>query len=69
MRIPDPIEQGEARVERWADVSLVGDKFTCGCGKQCALHNGVILTPDPYGIPVCPDCAMADPAYAAWVRS
>lgn len=69
MRIPDPIEQGEARIERWADTHIRGDIFTCQCGKQCELDNGVALSPNPNCIPVCPECAMKDPAYAKWVRS
>jgi hypothetical protein len=69
MRIPDPIEQGEARAERWADKHVSGNSFRCSCGKECKLENGVILSPDPNGIPVCPDCAMADPAYLKRVTS
>jgi hypothetical protein len=67
--IPDLIEQGESRAERWADVCVLGDIFTCECGQKCKLDEGVILTPDPYGIPVCGDCAMKNEAYAKWVRA
>jgi hypothetical protein len=66
MKILDPIEQSEARAERWADERILGENFVCDCGRQCKLENGVILSPDPNGIPVCPDCAMEDPAYAKW---
>ncbi len=69
MRIPDPIECAEADVERWADKHVDGDSFVCSCGQICKLDNGVIMTPNPYGIPVCPECAMGDSAYAKWVRS
>jgi hypothetical protein len=69
MIIPDPIELWESGVEHWADTHVQGDSFICDCGERCKLENGVILTPNPYGSPVCPDCAMADPAYAAWVRT
>lgn len=66
MRIPDPIEQAEASAERWVDENVCGENFICGCGQQWKLEDGVFLTPNPYGIPVCPDCAMNDPAYAKW---
>lgn len=62
------IEQLEAAAEAWADKHVTGDSFVCGCGKLCKLGDGVVLTPNPYGTPVCPDCAMLDPAYAAWVK-
>ena len=66
MRISDPIEQAEARVESWMETHASGDRFICACGSRFKLEDGVILTPDPNGIPVCPKCAMHDPAYAKW---
>lgn len=69
MLVPDPIEQGERRIERWADVSVWGDSFRCDCGRMCELHNGIALSPNPNCIPVCPECAMQNPAYRAWVES
>ena len=66
MRIPDPIERAEARAEIWAETHASGDGFICACGSRFKLEDGVILTPDPYGIPVCPKCAMHDRAYAKW---
>ena len=67
MRIPDPIEQGEVRCEDWAVENVVGENFICECGQQCKLDDGILLTANPYGIPVCGDCAMKDPSYARWI--
>lgn len=54
MVLPDPIEIGEARCERWevAGFWLV----QCCCGNMCKLSEGEPLSPDPYAIPVCPEC-------------
>lgn len=55
-RIPDPLERGEARAERWADENVQGDKFLCACGKWCRLDDGVPLSVDPYSPPYCSSC-------------
>lgn len=67
--VPDPIEQGESSAERWADENICGDNFTCYCGRQCKLSEGVALSPNPFCIPVCPLCAMKDPAYVRFVTA
>lgn len=56
MHVPDFHEIGEARCEDWAFENLHGDMFTCQCGKECNLNAGETLSPDPYAIPVCPEC-------------
>ena len=55
IRIPDPIERGEARAERFED-RIQGDVYTCSCGNKCRLSEVEILSPDPYGEPFCPEC-------------
>lgn len=55
-QIPDPIERGEARAERWADEHVQGDKFLCSCGKWCRLDQGAALSVDPYAELFCPSC-------------
>lgn len=58
MYIPDPIELGEARCERWAEDNMVNcSDFLCSCGKLCPLRDGETLSADPYAIPVCGACA------------
>ena len=54
--IPDPIERGEMRAERWYDDNVEGDSFKCGCGNRCKLNDGQPISPDPYAPPVCPEC-------------
>ena len=55
--IPDPIERGEASCESWdAKAHVDGDNYRCDCGKIFDINEGVTLSPDPYAIPVCPDC-------------
>jgi len=57
MYIPDPIEIGEARCENWAfDAEQPDGRFKCCCGKLFKLEDGETLSPDPYAVPVCPDC-------------
>ena len=56
MYLPDPIESMEASAERWADDNIKGNMFKCSCGKWCSIMDGETLSPDPYAIPVCPDC-------------
>ena len=52
----DPIERGESCCEQWADENVVGDVMTCSCGNTCLLGDAETLSPDPYAIPICPDC-------------
>ncbi len=59
--IPDPIELGEARIERFID-RIQGDIYTCSCGNKCNLSAVETLSPDPYAEPFCPEC------FDAWVR-
>lgn len=54
--IPDPIERGEARAERWAAERIDGDMYTCACGNKCKLEECQSLSPDPYAEPFCPSC-------------
>lgn len=54
--VPDPIERGESRCEDWAATNVKGDCFTCCCGATCKLEAGETSSPDPYAIPVCPEC-------------
>lgn len=56
MHIPDPTELGERRIEDWAFDSVNGNVMTCPCGKTCDINQAETLSPDPYAIPVCPDC-------------
>ena len=56
-RIPDPIERCEARMESWAAENMNGDIFICpGCDKECAIDDAQQMSPDPYGLPACPQC-------------
>lgn len=58
MHIPDPIEAGEARAERWADENVKGDNFLCaGCDEWYPIDSGVTATPDPYAPLICTKCA------------
>jgi len=58
MNIPDPIERGESRCERWLSEAEQPDgRVKCDCGKLFNLDEGETLSPDPYAIPVCPACA------------
>jgi len=58
MRVPDPIEIAEARMDRWAETHIDGDQFLCdGCGKWYPIDAGVAATPDPYSPPICSNCA------------
>lgn len=61
MSIPDTIEIGEARAERWADSHIDGDRFLCdGCDEWYPVDFGVTASPDPYAPLICTHCA--DPA-------
>lgn len=54
-----PIERGEDRCESWAIDNVRGDEMKCCCGRTCKLSEAETLSPDPYAIPVCPDCFAA----------
>lgn len=56
MYLPDPIEKGEDSCERWAEEHMINNMFKCGCGKMVDINKAETLSPDPYAIPVCPDC-------------
>ena len=53
--IMDPIEQGEARAERWEE-RFVGDEYKCLCGLTCKQSELETFSPDPYAEPCCPRC-------------
>ncbi len=56
--IPDPIELGEARAERWAAESIRGDEFKCaGCENWFSLAVAQPASSDPYSAAICPECA------------
>jgi hypothetical protein len=56
--IPDPIELGESRAERWAETHLRGDEFKClKCDNWFPIDSGVTMTIDPYSPLVCWDCS------------
>lgn len=57
--IPDILEQGEMRCERWADENIAGDTFHCSCGEWRPLSEAEALSADPHVIPVCRKCALA----------
>ncbi len=60
--IPDPIELGEARAERWADENIHGDLAKCpDCGEWCDLSGMLPMSPDPYSPPICSECAGFEP--------
>lgn len=57
MHVPDPIELGEAMMERWADEHVRGMNFQCGCGRWIPLDGGIYNSSNPYSPPVCLECA------------
>ena len=58
MYIPDPIEQMESSAERAYFEMLQPDgSLKCGCGKLFKEDEGIVMSPNPYAMPVCPDCA------------
>ena len=58
--IPDPIEQGEARAERWYFDNVKDGKFKCTCGKWIPIEEGIPSSRDPYSPPICSQCAGVD---------
>lgn len=58
MRIPDPIELMEARIERQIDNFV--DEYTCmGCGKK-VNYALICLSPIGDGPALCAECAGID---------
>lgn len=55
--VPDPIERGEARADRYED-RIHGDFYTCSCGDECRLYDAQPLSADPYAEPFCPECVQ-----------
>jgi len=61
MEIPDPIELGENRMERWANTHIFNGQFFCdGCKQWHAISNGYPSTADPYSIPICGNCSLGE---------
>lgn len=58
-RIPDPIEQGEARAERWAERIRPNGEYECSCGQVVPIDDCETLSPDPYAEPFCFRCCEA----------
>jgi hypothetical protein len=59
MHIPDPIELGEASMERWADSNMRDDEFKCySCGQWFPLDTAQMSSPDPYAPPCCINCIV-----------
>ena len=54
--MPDFFEAGEQRCEDWYFDNVIGDEATCSCGKTFKLSEAEMPSPNPYAIPVCPDC-------------
>ncbi len=55
--IPDPIELGEMRAERWLDNAEQPDgTVKCSCGRFCSLWDLAPVSDNPYSKGVCPDC-------------
>lgn len=52
----DFTERAEDFCEWWASENIRGGEMTCSCGKTCPLNQAEPLSPDPFAIPVCPDC-------------
>lgn len=55
--IPDPIELGEMRAERYDFENRVGDKIRCcECGEPKSYSEVMASSADPYSPPICRDC-------------
>ena len=54
--IPDPIERGESLCEQWYFDNVSECIATCACGNKFKIEEGETVSPDPYAIPVCPEC-------------
>ena len=55
--LPDPIERGESRAALWEEKMERGvGIMECFCGELFHENDGEVLTEDPWGAPVCPNC-------------
>ena len=54
--LPDYLEWREMACEKWYENVDKDGNAKCYCGKTFKLSEGVQMSPDPYAIPVCPDC-------------
>ena len=53
----DQIESWELAAEKQFDKMDLGNgKLKCDCGKIFDIGDGGTTSPNPYAIPVCPDC-------------
>lgn len=58
MYIPDPIEIAESSAERQYFEMLQGNgKVKCYCGELFNEDDGEFISPNPYAMPVCLNCA------------
>lgn len=67
--LPDLVERGTSRCEDWYFDNVLGNDMRCCCGKTCRLEDALAVSPDPYAIPVCPECfesAMEVEFGSAW---
>lgn len=60
--IPDPVELGEMRAERWEhELDCRNGECNCAwCGKRCKLVAMDTASADPWSPPVCHDCLNAE---------
>jgi hypothetical protein len=70
--IPDPIELGEMRAERYADENMHGNEIRCcACKKMVPIDTVLPASPDPYSPPICLGCVgeqMADESFKKIVQ-
>lgn len=57
--LPDPIELGEMRAERWeSELHVSGDNYRCvKCKSTFPIGEMTTMSADPYAPPVCEKCA------------
>lgn len=46
----------DAAEARFFEMQVDQDHLRCACGKIFHINEGQTLSPDPYAMPVCPDC-------------
>lgn len=56
MEIPDFIENKERACEDWYYDNVKNGIATCSCGQLFVVADGMAITDDPWGIPVCEEC-------------
>lgn len=63
MHLPDYDEIGEAKCEDWFDANVDANGMVKCLNGHAPWHysQGVMLSPDPYAIPICPICAEQEP--------